>query len=93
MLTATQRTKLNHRILSVLIESSQDVRAAALAERLQFPHRHVVARLQALKRQGIVTYERGDGSPSTPGIWALSERGRRMVRAAATSANATGNSL
>jgi DNA-binding IclR family transcriptional regulator len=93
MLTATQRTELNHRILSILVDSDQDLRAAALAERLQTPRRHVVARLQALKRQGIVTYEHGDGSPSTPGIWALSERGRQMVRAVALSENTTGNSL
>jgi predicted ArsR family transcriptional regulator len=79
MLTATQRTEMSHCIVSTLIESGRGFRAAALAERLQLPHRHVVARLQALKRRGIVTYEHGDGSPSTPGIWAISEQGRQIV--------------
>ncbi len=79
MLTATQRTELNHRILSTLIESGQSFRAAALAERLHLPHRHVVARLQALKRRGTVTYEHDNSSPSAPGLWAVSEQGREMV--------------
>jgi DNA-binding IclR family transcriptional regulator len=79
MLTATQRTELNHRILSTLTESDQGVRAAALAQRLQLPQRDVVGRLQALKRREMVTYERDGSTPSAPGLWAVSEQGRQMV--------------
>jgi Mn-dependent DtxR family transcriptional regulator len=80
MLTATQRTELNHRILSTLTEFDRGVKADALAERLQVTQRDVVGRLQALKRREMVTYERNGGAPSAPGLWAVSEQGRRTAR-------------
>jgi DNA-binding IclR family transcriptional regulator len=79
MLTAAQRIELNRRILSTLTESDQSLRAAVLAERLQLPQRHVVGRLQALKRREMVTYKRNGSAPSAPGLWAVSDQGRQVV--------------
>lgn len=79
MLTHPQRTELNHRILSILTELGQGVRAAVLADYLQVTPRDVVGRLQALKRREMVTYERNGSVPSAPGLWTVSKRGRQMV--------------
>ena len=87
MLTGAQRSELDDLILSVLVELRQSVTASELAAHLrQFTQRDVVGRLQALKRRGVVTYERGGESPpfgdlrpSAAGVWTVSEQGRQVT--------------
>jgi hypothetical protein len=80
MLTSTQRSELNHRILSTLTQFGHGMKASELGEHLwQFTQRDVVGRLQALKRQGMVTYERDSESPGAAGAWAVSGRGRQVA--------------
>jgi hypothetical protein len=57
------------RILSALAEPGWGVKASELAEHLrQYKLRDVVGRLQALKRRGMVTYERGGESSPCGGL-------------------------
>lgn len=84
MITATQRTELDHRILLTLSQFGQGVKAAALAECLQTTKRNVVGRLQALKHQEMVVYERNGSTPSAPGLWSVSQQGRQVTNQMAT---------
>ena len=79
MLTGTQRTELNYRILTTLNQLGRGVKASSLAEHLQVAQRDVVGRLQALKRQEMVVYERNGSAPSAAGVWAVSEQGRQAA--------------
>lgn len=93
MPTGTQREELSYRLLSTLTELGQGVKASALAERLQVAQRDVVGRLQALKRRGMVDYERDATQPYAAGHWSISELGHQAINEMAPSpaeANATG---
>lgn len=79
MLIGTQRTELNYRILSTLIQLGQGVKSSVLAEHLQVAQRDVVGRLQALKRREMVAYERNSRAPSAAGLWTVSKQGRQSV--------------
>jgi len=69
MPTATERAELDHLILSALTELGEGVTSSSLAKQLGIKHRTVVGRLQALKRQGAVRYDRSDAYPSAAGMW------------------------
>jgi DNA-binding MarR family transcriptional regulator len=93
MLTGTQREELSYRILSILIELDQGVKASALTEHLQVAQRDVVGRLQALKRRGMVVFVRDATEPYAAGHWNISEQGRQAIDQMAPSpvkADATG---
>ena len=79
MLIGVQRAELDNRILSALVELGWGVKASELVDHLRTAQRHVIGRLQALKRRGMVTYERDGASPSAAGIWAVSERGGQVA--------------
>jgi predicted DNA-binding transcriptional regulator len=79
VLTGPQRTELNHRILSTLIELDRGVKAFELTAHLQVAQRDVVGRLQVLKHRGMVTYKRNSRAQSAAGLWVISEQGRQMV--------------
>jgi hypothetical protein len=80
MLTGAQRSELSDSILSALVERGRGVKASELTEHLrQFTQRDVVGRLQALRRRGMVIYERGGESPSAAGVWIVSEQGRQVA--------------
>jgi len=68
-------TDMNHLILSALMEFEQGVKSSVLAGHLRLTHRDVVGRLQALKRQGSVSYVRSSPYPSAAGLWYVSEEG------------------
>ena len=70
--------------MSLLTEFGQGVKASELAEHLQVTQRAVVGRLQALKRQEMVVYERNGSAPSAAGVWAVSEQGRQAANRMAT---------
>ncbi len=78
MLTGTQRTELNHRILSALTRLDRGVTASELAAHLQVAPRDAVGRLQVLKHREMVTYEHNSRSLGAAGLWTISERGRQM---------------
>jgi predicted ArsR family transcriptional regulator len=86
--TDPDRIELDHRILRALATGRQSMIAFELAQALAAGHRAVVGRLQALKRRGMVAFERDAANPYGPGHWRIAEPGRRAIEPAASSLDA-----
>lgn len=74
-----RQAALDRCILCTLSLNDRDMLAKELAEHLGTRQRIVVGRLQSLKRHRAVAYKREGSAPSAPGLWAITERGRREI--------------
>ena len=84
MTSDPDRVELSHRILCTLAEYDQSVIASDLAHALTVGQRNVVGRLQALKRRGMVSFERDAAQPYGAGYWRITEQGRQAIDPTAT---------
>jgi predicted ArsR family transcriptional regulator len=78
------RMELSHGILCTLAGNNRSMIASELARALAVGQRDVVGRLQALKRRGMVSFERDAAQPYGAGHWRISEQGRQAIDPTAT---------
>lgn len=84
MTSDPDRVELSHRILCTLAGSDRSMVASELAHALTVGQRNVVGQLQALKRRGMVAFERDATRPYGAGHWRITEQGRQAIDPTAT---------